>query len=119
MFRGTIDQVLRVFTSERPVTSIELIGIEPNKVKKFIKELEEFFFVRQGFSEPDLLDYVFSGDIFVSHFGNLVEVITYYSHTHHGVLDKFADLAGFFLLGKPPIEIAQYCFKRELYHLIK
>jgi len=111
---GTIDQVLKAFTSEKPVTSIELTGIEPNKVKNFIKELEEFFFVGQGYSEPDLIDYTFSGDIFVSRFKNLIDVITYYSNIHSGVFDRFADLAGFLLLNYPPLEIASYCFDERL-----
>ena len=111
---GTIDQVLRAFKSEKPVTSIELVSVNPNIVKKLIIELEEFFFVGQGYSDPDLLEYTFSGDLFVSRFKNLLDILVYYSNKHHGVFARFADLAGFLLLGKPPKEIAQYCSQKRL-----
>lgn len=111
---GTIDQVLRAFKSEKPVTSIGLVSVSPSIVKKLIEELEEFFFVGQGYSDPDLLEYAFSGDLFVSRFKNLLDILVYYSNKHRGVFARFADLAGFLLLGKPPKEIAQYCSQKRL-----
>jgi len=108
------EDIIKAFTSRKPVTSIELTNKEPHVVKAFIGELEEFFFVRQGYSDPDLLEYTFSGDLFVSRFKNLIDVITFYSDKHHGVFARFADLAGFLLLGKPPKEIAQYCSQKRL-----
>lgn len=112
---------LQVIDVGDTVTSIELTDVEPNKVKKLIKELERFFFVAQVCSEPDLIDYTISGDIFVSRFKNLLDVITYYSNKHNGVYDRFAGLAGFLLLNYPPLEIARYCFDERLkkYNFIK
>lgn len=104
-----IRDILKAYTAKKPVTTIELNALEPSVVKSFIKELKPFFFVQQGFSEPDLLEYVFTGDLIVSRFENLADILTHCSHTHHGVLDRFADIAGFLLLTKPPIEIAKYC----------
>lgn len=111
---GTIDQVLRAFKSEKPVTSIGLVSVSPNVVKKLIEQLEEFFFVGQGYSDPDLLEYAFSGDLFVSRFKNLLDILVFYSNKYRGVFARFADLAGFLLLGKPPKEIAQYCSQKRL-----
>lgn len=109
-----IGHIIKAFTSKKPVTSIELTNKEPRVIKTFIGKLEQFFSISQSYSDPDLLEYVFSGIIFVSHFKNLLEVITYYSNKHNGVYDRFADLAGFILLNYPPLRIALYCFAERL-----
>lgn len=109
-----IEHIIKAFTSKKPVTSIELTNKEPHVVKAFIGKLEQFFSIAQSYSDPDLLEYVFSGIIFVSHFKNLLDIITYYSNKHNGAYDRFAGLAGFLLLNYPPLEIALYCFDERL-----
>jgi len=109
-----IEHIIKAFTSKKPVTSMELTNKEPRVVKAFVGGLEQFFSISQSYSDPDLLEYVFSGIVFVSHFKNLLDVITYYSNAHNGVYDRFAGLAGFLLLNYPPLEIARYCFDERL-----
>lgn len=116
--------ILRAFRSRKLVTSIELANIDSEVLKRFKKELDKFFFVSQGYSELDFLECAFSGDIFVSHYKNLINEITYYSKDRVGVFDRFAGLAGVFLLDpiKYPLEkIAFYCFdkRRKKHHFIK
>ena len=41
-----------------------------------------------------------------------------YAKKNNGLSDKFADLSGI-LYGYSPKEVVQYCFKKELYNLIK
>ena len=108
--------VLKAFTSKKPVTSIEVSNLEPKVVNQLQKDLKKFFYVDQGYSNPDLLEYNF----FVSRYKNLPNIISFYSKNNSGVYDRFPDLAGAFLLDlvKYPLQkIAFYCFDDRLKEL--
>ena len=101
--------------SKKPITSIDFTSKEPLQVRAFVEKLEKFFTISQGYRDHE---------IFVSHYKNLLDIITYYSNVHEGVFERFADLSGVLLLNlkrHPPKDIAYYCFDEELkeYHFIK
>lgn len=112
------EQIIRAFKSEKPVTSIEFCDIKAQVIKRFIEELKEFFLVGQVYFDPESPRTTFSGDVYVSRFKDLLNVMMYYAIKHNGMLDGFADLSGL-LVGYSIKEVAQYCFKERLYNLIK
>ena len=69
---NAIRDILEAFKSEKPVTSLELTSKEPQVVKTFIDKLKEFFLVSQSHS-----DLGFIGEVFVSHYKNLLDVIRF------------------------------------------
>lgn len=113
------DLILKVFTFEKPLTSIEFYNKDFPEVMKFIAELEEFFFTGH-IKFPKLKDPEFSGLIFISRFRNLFNIAINYANEYNGMLDEFADLSGI-LYGYSPEEIAEYCKKDRLkkFNLIK
>lgn len=120
----SVRDILEALKSEKPVTSLELTSKKPQVVKTFIEILKEFFTVSQDCSDPELREYGFTGEIFVSHYKNLLDIIRYYSDKNEGVFERFAGLAGVLLLNlekHPPGNIAYYCFDEELkkYNFIK
>jgi len=114
---GIKDQIIKTFKFEKPLTSIEIVSEENDKIKQFMKEMEEFFFIGNTDYETDSQ---FSSLVFVSRFKNLLDVAISYTSMHNSVLDKFADLSGI-LTGYSPKEVAEYCSEERLkkYNLIK
>ena len=113
-----IEEIMGAFTSNKPVTSIDLAaGVKADVVKKFIEQLSEFFSV-DFFPEPS--GSKFTGDVFVSRFKNSFRVMMDYVKRYNGISEDFADLAGI-LVGYSPKEVAQYCSHDRMkdYGLIK
>ena len=110
----------RLFSFEKPLASIELYDKKTGKIVKFIKELEDFFFVGHVYFDPKSLKSTFSGLIFIFRFRNLFDVAMNYANNHNGLLDEFADLSGI-LFGYSSKEVAQYCSEERLekFNLIK
>ena len=110
-----IEDVLEAFTSKKPITSIDFTDKKPLQVKTFTEKLKKFFTISQEY---------YDHEIFVSHYKNLLDIITYYSNLHEGVFERFAGLSGVLLLNferHPTKDIAYYCFNEELkkYNFIK
>jgi len=103
---GIEDAIVWAFTSEKPVTEIDLICEKSRIIKRFMKDLQPFFFVRK------MLD-----SIFVSRYKILIDIISSYSRYHNNL----SDLLGFFLLDLPPSEVAYYCSNEDQkpYNLVK
>jgi len=114
------EQVLKAFKFQKPLTSIEVESEDNEKLVRFMKELEDFFFVGHVNFEYDSQEFGFSGLVLLSRFKNLFDVAFKYAKEHNGLLDEFADLSGIFA-GKSPKEVAKYCSKERLkkYNLIK
>lgn len=112
------EQIIRAFKSEKQVTSIELYDIETDVLKRVIEELKDFFLVGQVYFDPESSRTKFSGDVYVSRFKDLLDIMMYYANKHNGMLDGFADLTGL-LVGYSLKEVARYCFKEGLLNLIK
>lgn len=101
-----VEEIMGAFTSNKPVTSIDLaVGVKTEVLKKFIEELSEFFSVD---SVPEPSGSKFTGDVFVSRFKNSFRVMMDYAKKYNGISEDFADLAGI-LVGYSPKEVAQYC----------
>lgn len=116
-----VEEIIRAYKSEKPVTSIELYDKKIKIISRLIEELKEFFMVGQVSFDPDPPKSTFSGDIYLSRFKNPFDVIMDYASKGNGLKESFADLSGFLVLGKPPKEVAQYCLKERMkkYNLIK
>ena len=116
-----VEEITRAYKSEKPVTSIELYDVKANVLDRFIEELKELFFVGQVSFDPKPRRSNFSGDIYVSRFKNPFDVVMDYASKGHGLREWFADLSGFFVLGKPAEEVAQFFLKEHMkeYNIIK
>lgn len=101
------DLIMRAYKSEKPLTSIEIHSVKPKRARNFIKDLEKFFFVRYN-----------SYEIYISRFRSLCNVAMDDPRKEDGLSGKCPDLEGI-LYGYSPKEVARYCLKEELYHLIK
>jgi len=117
---GIKDQIIKAFSFEKPLTSIEVDGEDNDRVEKFMEDLEDFFFVGLTYFEPDSQEFGFSGLIFISRFRNLLDVVLNYANDHNGLLDKFADLSGI-IFGYSSEEVVKYCSQERLekFNLIK
>ncbi len=114
------DQIIKAFKFEKPLTSIELYDKEPERIEKFLEDLEDFFFIGQVPFFAESQESTFSGLIFLSRFRNLFDVAMNYANKHNGLLDEFADLSGI-LYGYPSEEVARYCSEERLrkFNLLK
>lgn len=113
-----VEEIIEAFTSKKPVTSIDLsTGVKTNVLKKFIKEITEFFSVGLV---PEPSELKFNGEVFVSHFKYSFAVMMDYARRYNGIREEFADLAGI-LVGYSPKEVAQYCSHDRMkdYRLVK
>ncbi len=117
---GIKGQIIKAFSFEKPLTSIEVDGEDNDRAKQFMKELENFFFVGRTYFEPDSQEFGFSGLIFISRFKNLLDVVLNYANDHNGLLDKFADLSGI-IFGYSSEQVVKYCSQERLkkFNLIK
>ena len=110
---GIKEQIIKAYSFEKPLTSIEVYSEDNDRVEQFVKELENFFFVGRTYFEPDSQEFGFSGLIFISRFKNLLDVVLNYANDHNGLLDKFADLSGI-IFGYSSEEVVKYCSQVRL-----
>ncbi len=101
------DLIIKTFKFEKPLTGIETQDLDPTRILQFVKDLEYFFFTRQTPSQ-----------IYISRFRSLVDTALNVKRNEVGLSGKHPDLESF-LYGKSLKEIARYCLKEGLYHLIK
>ncbi len=118
---GIKEQIFKLYKFEKFLVSIEIYDEHTRKIVKFIKDLNEFFFIGHIYFNPESqIESKFSGLIFISRFKNIFDVAMNYANTHKGLLDEFADLSGI-LFGYSPKEVANYCSGERLkkYNLMK
>ncbi len=119
---GTKDQVVRAFIGAKPVTTIELYNQDFKIVAELSELLEDYFLVGQVSFEPKPHKSLFSGEIIVSRFRNPFDIMMRYITKGFGLSEWFADLSGFFILGKDAKEVAWYCCQKKQvkgYNLVK
>jgi len=66
--------LIKAFRFEKPLTSIEVDGEDNDRIRQFMKELENFFFIGRTYFEPDSQELGFSRLIFISRFKNLLDL---------------------------------------------
>lgn len=102
--------ILETFKFEKPLTSVEVDDMKSKRALQFIEDLKEFFFVTYDDDEIHISRFKTLCDVAIGKFEREGKKIN--------LSDRNADLAGLFY-GYSLKQIVQYCFKRELYHLIK
>ena len=102
--------ILETFRLEKPLTSVEIDDLNSKRVLQFIEDLRNFFFVTYKRNEIHISRFRTLCDVAIGKLGEKGEEVR--------LSDRYADLAGLFY-GYSLKQIVQYCFKRELYHLIK
>ena len=113
--------IIRAFTADKPVTTINIYDQNIKAVSKFIEQLEDFFLVGKVNSNPELQQSIFSGDIIISRFKNPFDIIMKYATKGFGLREWFADLSGFFVRGEEAKGVALYCQKEHMkkFNLVK
>jgi len=102
--------ILETFRLEKPLTSVEIGDLNSERVLQFIEDLKNFFFVTRKGNEVHISRFRTLCDVAIGKLGKKGEEVR--------LSDKYADIAGLFY-GYSLKQIVQYCFKKELYHLIK
>ena len=116
------NQIVEAFIGIKPVTTIELYDQDIKIVAELSELLEDYFLVGQVSLEPEPHKSLFSGEIIVSRFKNPFDIMMRYATKGFGLREWFADLSGFFILGKNAKEVAWYCCSKDKvkgYNLVK
>lgn len=106
--------IIRAFTADKPVTTIDIYDQNIKAVSRFIEQLEAFFLVGKVNSNPEIQQSIFSGDIIISRFKNPFDIIMKYATKGFGLREWFADLSGLFVRGEVAKGVALYCQKDHM-----
>lgn len=110
--------IAKTFTFEKALTGIEIYSLDPERVLQFINDLNKFFYVGYAYAKLEHQETGFTGEVFISRFKNIFDVALDYAKRNNSLSDEIADLSGT-LFGIPLKEVAQYCFDKKLYNLVK